>query len=206
MSSSRRQRYTLGHGVFKGSILLDNGETIWVEYLESVVRNATSTLDYLQDGLEYIAARICEQESYNSIQIRSIFHSTTVQNGRKVNDRLGQHLTFRAARYVNDVMTESKTGHAYVDGIDLLRGTERWYEKVELSRVRWDDQRGSSQGSRDTQSSGSKTGGAASGGTGQGGSSSTVETADGWYPDPWMRESGKAQRYCANGQWTGYTR
>ncbi|ATY60333.1 hypothetical protein A9K55_006819 [Cordyceps militaris] len=29
---------------------------------------------------------------------------------------------------------------------------------------------------------------------------------DGWYADPWAAESGKAQRYWANGQWTTYTR
>jgi hypothetical protein len=30
--------------------------------------------------------------------------------------------------------------------------------------------------------------------------------ADGWYPDPWMAQSGKAERYYANNRWTEYTR
>ncbi|OAQ61200.1 hypothetical protein VFPPC_13224 [Pochonia chlamydosporia 170] len=205
--SSRRQRYTLGHGVYAGEIVLDNGETIWVEYLDDVVNHAVSALEYLQDAVEYIAARICEVESYNSIQIRSIFHSTTIQNGRKVHDRLGHHLTFTAARYVNDVVTESKTGHAYVSGIDLRRSAERWYDRVELQRVRWDDERGSSQGSRDTQSTSSRRSAERSTSSrSAAGQSSTASTADGWYPDPWAAESGMAERYYANGQWTEYTR
>lgn len=72
MSSSRRHRYTLGHGVYAGEITLDNGETVWVEYLHDIVDNAVSTLGYLQDALEYIAARVCEKEYYNSLQIRCI--------------------------------------------------------------------------------------------------------------------------------------
>lgn len=91
-------------------------------------------------------------------------------------------------------MTESKKGHAYVSGIDYKRPAGHWYDKVELVRVRWQDQRGSSQGS-DRQA----------GGSAAGGSSSAAVTADGWYADPWTKESGKAQRYFANGKWTSHT-
>lgn len=58
--------------MFEGEIKLDNGEKVWVEYLNDVVEKGTSNLNYLQDALEYIAARICEQEPFNSIQIRCV--------------------------------------------------------------------------------------------------------------------------------------
>ncbi|KAM3548138.1 hypothetical protein MY1884_009305 [Beauveria asiatica] len=33
-----------------------------------------------------------------------------------------------------------------------------------------------------------------------------AEFPDGWYPDPWTTQSGKAERYFAKKDWTSYTR
>jgi hypothetical protein len=68
--TSRRQRYTLGHGVYSGHITLDNGNEVMVDYLDDLVEGAVSSLNHLQDALEYIAARVCEEYSYNYVQIR----------------------------------------------------------------------------------------------------------------------------------------
>ncbi|RYP83308.1 hypothetical protein DL769_001395 [Monosporascus sp. CRB-8-3] len=226
MSSSRRQRYTLGYGVYSGWITLDNGTSVWVEYLQDVVDGGASNLGYLQDALEYIAASVCEAESYNYIQIRSIFHSTTLRDGVRVQDHRGLHLTFTAANNVNDVWTGFRDGHAYIRGFDIGLGPERWYNNVELGRVRWEDQRGSSQGSRAPRSISGSAGGStpsssgghqtssrhsgrsrrsssATGNANGDGGSSTAQHPDGWYPDPWGEAN---ERWYASGQWTGHTR
>lgn len=41
-----------------------------VDDLDELVEGAVDSLNHLQDALEYIAARVCEEHSYNYIQIR----------------------------------------------------------------------------------------------------------------------------------------
>ncbi|KAI0112426.1 hypothetical protein GGR51DRAFT_506999 [Nemania sp. FL0031] len=69
--NTQRQRYTLGHGVFTGSIDLDNGKRIWLEYMAHIVYDV-STLDYLQNALEYICSKFCEECYYNHIEIQYV--------------------------------------------------------------------------------------------------------------------------------------
>ena len=59
MIPSLRQRYCLGHGIYSGQLTLDNGNSVWMEYLKDVERHVTSSLPHLQDALlEYIACRV----------------------------------------------------------------------------------------------------------------------------------------------------
>ena len=85
-------------------------------------------------------------------------------------------------------MTDRRSGHAYVSPIDGSRNN--WYETVELVRVRWEDERGSSEEDE-------------SYGNGSGSSQVTTSYPDGWYPDP---NAQQGERWYANGQWTSYTR
>ena len=81
MSSSNRERYTLGHGVYSGEITLESGDNIQIEYGQAVI-GSVANLEDLQDILEYIAARVCEEEGYNYIRIRYDVLHVIIQTGQ----------------------------------------------------------------------------------------------------------------------------
>jgi hypothetical protein len=77
--NSQRRRYTLGHGVYSGNITLDNGRSIWLEYKQEVIWSV-SGLRRLQDALEYIAAKFCEERPYyNHVQIQYVHFLETLK-------------------------------------------------------------------------------------------------------------------------------
>ncbi|KAK4125522.1 hypothetical protein N657DRAFT_642252 [Parathielavia appendiculata] len=187
---SRRQLYQL-NGARAGWITLRNGNVIYVEYNNWTNTN-TEFLPHLRAALEYIAARVAERSHetghvFNHIQIRSMFHPTTLVDGERVMDPGGLHMTFDARAVLpNEVVAHDwRSGHAYIRGFPPTTrhaDPDNFYHQVELDHISWRDgmvetSSGSSHGT--TPRGGSPAGGSSGGSPRGGGSGSSEGKSDG---------------------------
>lgn len=65
--------------MYSGYVTLNDGTQIYVEYYDRMITRSVSNMDHLQDSLEYIAARVCEEASINYIQIRYSSYESAVE-------------------------------------------------------------------------------------------------------------------------------